>query len=101
MSLLLPTILIFRIFRILNEVLILLTLSKQHCKVFGDKFRMLDCRKLKSLEDHRGSAKIKCKSVNKRAPYCRLNAKFVRLLRKLTLFKTKIKVTCLTLEKGF
>ena len=71
MSLLLPTILIFRIFRILNEVLILLTLSKQHCKVFGDKFRMLDCRKLKSLEDHRGSAKIKCKSVNKRAPYCR------------------------------
>ena len=86
----------------LNEAHILLTHNKEYRKVFGDKPLMTDWRKHKSLKDHLVSAKFKCESSdNKSAPCSRFRSKFVLLLRKLTLFKTKIKVKHLTLEKGF
>ena len=58
---------------ILNEVHILLTPNKEHCKVFGDTPPMIVWRKPKSLKDHLVSAKVKCEpsSDNNSAPCCR------------------------------
>ena len=80
-----------------------MTPNKEHCKVFGDRPPMTGWRKPKSLKDYLVSAKMKCEpsSNNKSAPCCSLDAKFVLLLRKLKLFKTRINVKHLTLEKGF
>ena len=65
-------------------------------KFFGDK-PLIGRRKTKSLKDHLVSAKIKCEpsSDNKSAPCC------MSFIEKLTLFKTRIKVKDLALEKGF
>ena len=88
---------------VLNEAHIFLTPNKEHRKVFGDKPPMIGWGKPKSLKDHLVSAKVKCEpsSDNKSAPCCGLDAKFVLLLRKLKLFKARIKAKHLTLEKGF
>ena len=57
---------------VLNEAHILLTPTKEHRKVFGDKPPMIGWRKPKSLKDHLVSAKVKCEpsSDNKSAPCC-------------------------------
>ena len=88
---------------VLNETLILLTPNKECSKVFGSKPTMTGWRKLESLKDHLVSVKIKCESSSDNKVYLvvGLDAKFVLLLRKLTLFKTRVKVKHLTLEKGF
>ena len=86
---------------VLNEAHILLTPNKEHCKVFGDKPPMIGSRKPKSLKDHLVSAKIKCEPSSKVRLVIGLDARSVLLLRKLKLFKTRIKVKHLTLEKAF
>ena len=104
MSLLLPKIPSIKNFQnVLNEAHILLTPNKEHRKVFGDKPPMIGWRKPKSLKDHLVSAKVKCEpsSDNKSAPCCRSRCQICPLLRKLKLFKIKIKAKHLTLEKGF
>ena len=93
-----PSIMNFQNF--LNEVHILLTPNKEHHKYFRDKPPMIGGHVLKQRSL---SAKIKCEpsSRNKCETCCRFSAKFLLLLRKLKLFKTRIKVKHLTLEKGF
>ena len=88
---------------VLNEAHILLTPNKEHRKVFGDKPPMIGWRKPKSLKDHLVSAKIECEpsSDNKSALFVGLDVKFVLLLRKLKLSKTRIKMKHLTLERDF
>ena len=88
---------------VLNEAHILLTPNKEHRKVFGDKPPMIGWRKPKSLKDHLVSAKIECEpsSDNKSALFVGLDVKFVLLLRKLKLSKTRIKMKHLTLEQDF
>ena len=88
---------------VLNEAGIFLTPKKEHRKVLWVKPPTIGWRKPKSLENHLVSAKTKCESSsdNKSAPCYGLDAKFALLLRKLTPFKTRIKVKRLTLKKGF
>ena len=64
---------------------------------------MIGWSKPKSLKDHLVSAKIKCEPSSdiKVRVAVGLDDKFVLLLRKVTLFKTRIKAKYLTLEKGF
>ena len=88
---------------IFNEVHILLTPKKEHRKVFGGKLPMIGWRKPKSLK----TTKLVLKSnvnhlqIIKVFLVVGLYAKFVLLLGKLKLFKTRIKVKHLTLGKGF
>ena len=63
-----------------------MTPNKEHRKVFGDNPPMTGWRKAKLLNDHLVSAKIKCESSSD---------------NKSTLFKTRIKLKRLILEKGF
>ena len=70
---------------VLIEVHIFLTLSKDHRKVFGDNPPMRGCRKLKSLEDHRVSAKIKC------APFCRSRCQICSFIEENKKFQNKDK----------
>ena len=88
---------------VLNETHILLTPNKEHRKVFEDKPSLIGWRKPKSLKDHLVSAKIECEpsSDNKSALFVGLDVKFVLLLRKLKLSKTRIKMKHLTLERDF
>ena len=82
--------------------LILLTPNKEHRKVFGDSTPMIDWRKPKSHKDHLLKLNFNHLQIIKVRLVLGLDAKFVLLLKKLTLFKTRIKVKCLTLlEKGF
>ena len=81
---------------VLNEVHILLTPNKEHHKDFRDKPPMIGghVSKQSSL-----NAKIKCEpsSDSKSEPCCRSRCH----TRNYKLFKTKIKVKHLTLEKRF
>ena len=88
---------------VLNEAHILLTPNKEYCKVFGDKSPMIDRRKPKSLKDHLGRTKLNVNHLEiiKVHLVVGLDVKFVLLLRKPKLFKTRIKVKHLTLEQGF
>ena len=87
---------------VLNEAHILLTPSKEHRKVFGDKPPMIGWRKPKSLKDHLVlKLNVNHLRIIKVRLVVGLDAKFVLLLRKLKLFKIKIKAKHLTLEKGF
>ena len=86
---------------VLNEAHILLTLNKEHRKVFENKPPMIGWRKPKSLKDHlvlklnvNHLQIIKVRLVG-------LDVKFSLLLRKPKIFKARTKVKHLTLEKGF
>ena len=88
---------------ILNEVHILLTPKKEHRKVFGGKPPMIGWRKPKSLKTTKLALKLNVNhfQVIKVCLVVGLDAKFVLLLGKLKLFKTRIKVKHLILGKGF
>ena len=86
---------------VLNEVHILTTPKKEHCKDFGDK-PMIGWRKPKSLKDYLVlKLNVNHLQIIKVCLVAGLDAKFVLLLRKLKLFKTRIKGKHLTLEKEF
>ena len=86
---------------VLNKAHILLTPNKEHCKGFGNRTPITGRRRPKSLKDHLVNAKIKCNSLQiiKVHLVVGLDAKFVILLRKQTLFKARIKLKHLALEK--
>ena len=87
---------------VLNEAHILLTPNKEHHKVFGDKPHMIGCKKPKSLKDHLVlKLNVNHLQIIKVHLVVGLDAKFVLLLRKLKLFKTRIKAKHLKLEKRF
>ena len=87
---------------VLNEVHILLTPNKEHCKVFGDKPPMIDWRKLKSLKDHLVSAKVKYEpsSDNKSAPYCTSRCQICPFIEETKTFQNKDKSKTLDIRKG-
>ena len=76
------------------EVRIFLTLSKDHRKVFGDNPPMRGCRKLKSLEDHKVSAKIKC------APFCSSRCQICLFVEENKNFQNKDKKDTFDIRKG-
>ena len=80
-----------------------MTPNKEYRKVFGEKPTLIGWRKPRSLKDHLVSVKIECEpsSDNKSALFAGLDVKFFLLLRKLKLFKTRLKVKHLTLERDF
>ena len=76
--------------------------NKEHRKVFGDNPPMIGWRKPKSLKDHLVlKLNVNHHQVIKLGLAVGLDATFFRLLRKLTLFKTRIKVKRLKLENEF
>ena len=87
---------------ILNEAHILLTPSKEHHKVFGDKPPIIAWRKPKSLKDHLFSAKIICElsSDNKSAPCCRSRCQICHFIEEINIFQNKDKSETFDIRKG-
>ena len=88
---------------VLNEAHILLTPSKEHRKVFGDKTPVIGWRKLKSRKDHVLSTKVKCEpySDNESNPCCWSGCQICSFIEETKTFQTMIKVKYFALTKGF